>query len=127
MKSAIKKDYNPTPDEIKSLNSFFLVRYISNDPNTIYIANALNCNTNIPIDAQYKLVRNSTLDRVAFINYPKKEKVLDGKSLKIIMYHFKVNETIAIEYVKTMGKEETKKVLDMYKNIKDIDALFTSI
>jgi len=76
MKSAVDMRITPSIEEIKKINSFFLVRYISNDPASIYIANAINCHPNIPIEAQYKLIQNSTLDKVAFINYPKKEKKL---------------------------------------------------
>lgn len=114
MKSAIDKKFKPTPEEIRSINSFFLIRYISNDPNSIYIANALNCNYSIPIEAQYNFVRNSTLDKVAFINYPKKEKLVKDSDLKIIMEHFKVNETVAKDYVKILGPEKTDEILEKY-------------
>ncbi len=85
MKSAVDKKFKPTMEELKSLNSFFLIRYISNDPNSIYIANILNCNHTIPIEAQYNFVRNSTLDKVAFINYPKKEKIISDKEMKQLL------------------------------------------
>jgi len=119
MKSAVDKSFEPTEEELKTVNSFFLTRYVSNDPSTIYIANILNCNVkNIPIEAQYKFIRNSTMEKVAFINYPKKERIISDKELKIIMLHYNCNENIAKEYVKIMGIEKTQEILDKYKDIK---------
>ena len=114
MKSAVDKKFIPCSEELKSINSFFLVRYISNDPNSIYIANMLNCNHTIPIEAQYNFVRNSTLNKVAFINYPKKEKLVKDAELKIIMSHFKVNNSVAKDYIKILGTEKTKEIILKY-------------
>jgi hypothetical protein len=119
MKSSVDKSFDPTKEEIKSLNSFFLVRYISNDPNSIYIANILNCNVkNIPIEAQYNFVRNSTLSKVAFINYPKKEKLVTDKELKLIMQYYKCSSKVAKDYIEVLGPEKTQEILEKYKNIK---------
>ena len=117
MKSAVDKKIVPSTEEIKKINSFFLVRYISNDPASIYIANALNCNFKIPIEAQYNFVLNSTLDKVAFINYPKKERIISDKEMKIVMRHYKVNEVVAKDYVKILGLEKTQELLQKYNHI----------
>jgi len=118
MKSAVDGKINPSIEEINKINSFFLVRYVSNDPASIYIANALNCNSNIPISAQYLFIKYSTLDRVAFISYPKKEDKIPNKVLKIICNHFKVNEQIAQEYIKIMGEEKTEEIIKKYEHLK---------
>jgi hypothetical protein len=118
MKSAVDGKIKPSVEEINKINSFFLVRYVSNDPASIYIANALNCNSNIPIYAQYKFILHSTLDRVAFISYPKKEDKFPNKTIKIICNHFKVNELVAKEYIKILGEEKTQEILNEYKHIK---------
>ena len=118
MKSAVDKKINPSPEEIESINSFFLIRYVSNDPASIYIANALNCRPNIPIYAQYKFIRYSTLDKVAFIAYPKKEFKVNPKTLKILCNHFKVNEQIAKEYIKILGDDKVDEILKKYEGIK---------
>jgi len=118
MKSSVDGKINPTMDEIKNLNSFFLVRYISNDPVSIYIANALNCYPKIPIYAQYKFIRYSTLDKVAFISYPKKEFKMAAKDMRIICNHFNINETIAKDYIKILGDERTEEIIKKYKNFK---------
>ena len=118
MKSSVDKKITPSIEEIKKVNSFFLVRYISNDPASIYIANALNCNFRIPIEAQYNFVLNSTLDKVAFINYPKKERIVSDKHLKIISEHFKITEIVAKDYVKIMGEEKTLEIISHYHHKK---------
>jgi predicted choloylglycine hydrolase len=117
MKSSVDNLIIPSPDEIRKINSFFLVRYISNDPASIYIANALNCMHKIPMEAQYSFVLNSTLDKVAFINYPKKEKIVSNKELKVIANHFKINDILAKEYVTILGLEKTQEILDKYEQI----------
>ena len=118
MKSAVDKKIKPSIEEIRKINSFFLIRYISNDPASIYIANALNCNYKIPIEAQYKFILNSTLDKVAFINYPKKEKLISDKDMKIITRHFKVNEQVAKDYIRILGTEKIIAILDMYSHLR---------
>jgi len=120
MKSAVDNKLLPTVNEIKKINSFFLIRYISNDPNTIYIANMLNCNYSIPIEAQYNFIKYSTLDKVSFINYPKKEKLVTDKELKVIMSHFKTNSVVAKDYIRILGMEKTKEILQKYKSTKSL-------
>jgi len=118
MKSSVDRLIEPSIEEIKKVNSFFLTRYISNDPASIYIANALNCMSKIPMEAQYKFVLHSTLDKVAFINYPKKERIISDKELQIIMRHYKVSEIVAKDYVKILGEERTKEILSYYDKVK---------
>ena len=118
MKSAVDNKLQPTVNEIKKINSFFLIRYVSNDPNTIYIANMLNCNYKIPMEAQYNFIKFSTLTKVSFINYPKKEKLVSDKDLKVIMKHFKINASVAKDYIKILDVEKTSAILEKYKNCK---------
>jgi hypothetical protein len=119
MKSAVDKTFVPTNDELKKINSFFLTRFISNDPSTIYIANTLNCYVkNIPIESQYNFVRNSTMDKINFINYPKKERIISDKELNIIAHYYKCNLAIAKQYVEILGLDRTNEILTKYKNIK---------
>jgi len=118
MKSAVDNKIEPTLEEINKINSFFLIRYVSNDPSSIYIANTLNIYPKIPVYAQYKFIKFATLDKVAFINYPKKEFNIPIKVMKIICYHFKINEILAKEYVKLLGDERVEEIIKKYKNIK---------
>jgi len=119
MKSSVDKSFEPSAEEIQKVNSFFLTRFISNDPSTIYIANTLNCYVkHIPIEAQYKFVRNSTMDKINFINYPKREKLISDKDLNVIAYHYKCNLGIAREYVKILGIEKSEDIVKKYDGIK---------
>jgi hypothetical protein len=118
MKSSVDRLISPSIEEIKKINSFFLTRYISNDPASIYIANALNCMSRIPMEAQYNFVLHSTLDKVAFINYPKKNKLISDKNLQIIMKHFKIGEVTAKDYINILGEEKTLEILSYYANVK---------
>jgi len=115
MKSAIDKSFNPTDEELKKINSFFLTRFTSNDPSTIYISNILNCYSKyIPIEAQYKFIRNSTMNNIAFINYPKKIRVTSDKNLKVLMKYFKCNERVAKDYAKILGEEKIEEIITKY-------------
>lgn len=117
MKSAIDRKIDPTLEEIRKINSFFLVRYISNDPASIYIANALNCRKHIPVESQYKFIRNTSINKVAFINYPKKEKIISDKKLSIIANHYNISIIVAKEYVKIMGKDRAEEIIKKYSHL----------
>ena len=118
MKSAVDNKIQPSIEEINKINPFFLVRYISNDPASIYIANALNCHPLIPVYAQYLFIKYSTLDRVAFINYPKKDRKISNKEIKILCKHFNISEPIAKEYGEILGEERIKEIVDKYDHLK---------
>jgi hypothetical protein len=112
MKSAVDKSFEPTAEELLRVNPFFLIRYISNDPSTIHIANVLNNFSNIPVDCQYKFVRNTTIDKISFINYNKKEKI---KDIELIMKHYNISESLAEEYYEII-KDNKIELNKLYQN-----------
>lgn len=114
MASAIKKDFIPSPEEIKSINSFMMCRWISNHPLGVEVSNIINNATDIPIETQYWLVR-SMMNNVRYIKYPKKTSDED-KDITIIAEHYKCNFLQAKQYYKILPEEERNKLLNKYKN-----------
>ena len=108
MKSAITKDFKPTPEQIKKINKYFLIRYISGDLRYIHIANILNSLPNIPIEAQYELIRCSSLDKVKYTNFRKKK--FSRKQIKTIKTYYNVSDKVAKEYLEILPEEEYLKI-----------------
>lgn len=115
MNSAINKKFIPTLDEIKTVNSFMLCRTISNHPLGVEVANFINNAYDIPIEVQYWFVR-STLNKVNYISYPKKQANND-KDIEIIAEHFECNYMQAKQYYKMLPEDERNKILVKYKHI----------
>lgn len=115
MASSIKKDFIPTRDELKTINSFMFCRWLSNSPVGIEIANYLNNAIDIPIEVQYHFVR-STMHNVRYIAYPKKTDE-NNKDIEVLATHYKCNYLQAKQYYKILPSEELEKILTKYKHI----------
>ena len=105
MKSSLDNSFEPTEKEIKKINSFLYLKLISNDPLYIHIANTLNFFKNIDIVNKYKFIKNSSINKIKFINFSKtKEEKEKNKKIKKIMKKYKCNEDIAEEYYFILNK-----------------------
>ena len=117
MKSASDKSFMPTDKEMDSVNPFFLIRMISNSPETIYIANTLNIYAkDIPNKAQYLFVRNSTLDDLKYFKFKDDsiDKRLSKKDIEFLSDFYKCSIDIAKDYASIMGYDEVKKISIKY-------------
>jgi len=114
MKSAIDNSYEPTLKEKQNINPFFLLRFVSNDPNTIYIANMLNIYKSIPIEIQYNFIKNSSLEKIAFINYPKKHSGYDLKEINVIKKYYSCNTNTAKDYIDILGPKRVQEIIEKY-------------
>lgn len=115
MASAVKKDFVPTNEELKSINSFMMCRWVSNHPVGIEVANFLNNATDIPINVQYWFVR-STMHNIRYIAVPKKNSDID-KDVDILANHYQCNYILARQYYMMLPKDERDIILGKYKNI----------
>lgn len=115
MSSTIKKDFIPTDDEIASINSFMMCRWLSNHPMGVEVANFINNNTDLPINVQYWFVR-SAMNGIKYIAYPKG---IDKKDevLEIISKHYDCNFEIAKEYLRLLPPSEKDRIIAIYKNV----------
>jgi hypothetical protein len=112
---------NKTPSEqdIQKINSFVMLRWLSNDKQTSYPANILNIYSDIPIDIQYKFLKKYfkiTGVKNKFIKYPKDEKLpeeLEKLYLNIQKY-YNVNRDIAKKYFELMDDEQRDRLYNMY-------------
>ena len=113
----------PTEEQIKTINSFFFCRWMSNERKTIPIAAMINRYYNIPILAQYKFanvyVQRSEASRIKYIDYSKiKVPEMKQKILNNIQKYYNVSEQIAEEYFKMMmqNPSELDRLMDMYEH-----------
>ncbi len=125
MTSILKPNIKPSDEEIKSINSFFFARWMSNNKHTVPIASVINTFYNIPIKSQFKFAQDySDLvglpGKVKFIGFDK-EKISDEmeKLLSNIERKYKVSRTSAQEYFDLMlltdeGKLELDKLFTLY-------------
>ena len=105
MSTVVNKRFMPTEEELKLLNSFILVRYISNDSFGINIANVINTYHKMPIKAQYLYARFALKDKINYINYPKKKEQPNKEIIEIICKEYKCSDNIAMDYIERLPKE----------------------
>lgn len=117
MSTVVNKNFWPTDDEIKKINSFMLVRYISNDPFGCQIGSAIDHFHTMPMNAQYRFVRYSLSNKISYIKFPKKEKIDNKEEIEILMKHYKINERTAVEYSNLMTPEAMKVIMNKYLEI----------
>ena len=112
--TSILSDYNPTYDEKMTVNSFFLCRWLSNNPDTVFVGNVLNRFYNeIPLNKQYDMSKHLLRGKIKYIQFPKKiknsEKVIDN-----ICRYYKVSIDSAYEYWNLMSEKERNNMEIMY-------------
>ena len=118
--TSLLKTTEPTLDEKKSINSFFMCRWLGNNINTLPIANMLNIYYGIPIEVQYRFAKDIIKTReiskkVKFINFSKDkmdqklQKLLDNISRK-----YNVSAQEAQEYFKLMNNDERNRLYHLY-------------
>jgi len=115
--TSILTNYKPTYEEKMTINSFFMCRYLSNNPMSIFIGNAYNrYYTQIPLNVQYDMAKQLLSGKIKFIQFPKKPKNED-KLIENICRYYKVNLTHAREYLEFMTQKERDDILKMYETI----------
>ena len=120
MTSILKKNENPTKEQAQTLNTFFFVRWLSNNRFTTPIAHVLNTYYNIPPEVQLRFADDyaeltGLRNKVKFIGF-NKEKVSPEmkKILENISRKYKVSETTAQEYFDLMDNAERDRLYTMY-------------
>lgn len=109
----------PTEEQIKSINSFFFCRWLSNERKTVPIAAIINRYYNMPVPMQYKFakvqIQNSDARRIKYIDYSKvKIPEMLQKLLDNIKRYYKVSEETAKEYFELMSDKERDRLMEMY-------------
>jgi len=118
--TSLLNETKPTPEEIETLNSFFLCRWFSNNPHTVAMGNMINLYYNMPLNIQYKFCEDyieltNMKNKVKFINASKDKQNKDfEKLMENIQKKYKVNEITALEYFELMDNDERNKIYNMY-------------
>ena len=96
------------PDQIeKQYNAYIVNRGFSYFEDTILHANEMNMRANLFNDAQYRYYLGVLRSRNRFSKWHKVEKNVD---LDAIQEVYSVNRTVAKMYLKTLSKEDLKRV-----------------
>jgi hypothetical protein len=112
--TSILNNFTPTKEQKNSINSFFFVRWLSNNPQSIHLGNVFNrYHKEIPLFIQYDIAKQILQNKIKFISFPKKE-LEDEKILKNISKYYKVSLSTAEEYYSIMNKEEKEKFEKLY-------------
>lgn len=112
--TSILSDYNPTYNEKLTVNSFFLCRWLSNNPNTVFVGNVINRYYNeIPLNRQYDMSKQILRGKIKYIQFPKKIKNSE-KVINNICRYYKVSIDDAYEYWELMNTKERNKMERMY-------------
>ena len=114
MTNILKKEFKPTEEEIRGINSFMMTRWLSNHPHSIAVANYINNNHTLDIVQQYNFAYNA-VHGIKYIAQRKKE-VFDDEEIDVISEHYNLRYELAKEYVRMLPKELIKEIVDMYKN-----------
>lgn len=112
--SILKKDFIPTDQEIKTLNSFLMCRWLSSHPYGVEVANYINSHHNLPMETQYWFAR-SLIHGIKYIGFPKKEKG-NVELIEIICKEYKCNINVAKQYIGILPEEETNKLIKKYNS-----------
>lgn len=113
--TSILTSYEPSKEEKQSINSFFLCRWLSNHPRSIFISNILNRYYNeIPIDKQYDFAKETlSKDGIKYIQYSKKEPT-PIKTIQNISKFYKISLSNAKDYYDLMDEKEREKFEHIY-------------
>ena len=111
---SILSNCNPTKEEKQLVNSFFMCRYLSGSPASVFVGNFINRYYNeLPIHIQYDLSKLLLRGKIKFIQPPKKDKI-DDLVLENISKYYKVSLQNAIQYLELMDAEEKEHFKTLY-------------
>lgn len=105
---------NPSAEEIQKIPPFIFARWLSGNPTTIMAAAQLNIYDKIPIENQYKMVKNVFAGKIKYIPYPKNTSEDKLKKVQYIADYFKISEEKANEYLELLSQEELNNIVHMY-------------
>jgi hypothetical protein len=112
----------PTKEEKKKINSFFLVRWLSNDINTLPVSNYVNRFYDIPVEIQYQfcddyLTLAGIKGKVKFIYYQKDKVDKDFQAyIESIQKKYNINSQQAQEYYNKMTPSQRNTIKETYEN-----------
>ena len=112
--TSILNNYNPTKSEKLSINSFFMVRWLSNSSKAIHIGNVFNrFYKEMPLPVQYDISKQLLKGKIKFIQFPKKEKNTDIIISNISKF-YKINLEKSQEYYDLMPDTERQRFKNLY-------------
>ena len=120
MSSVYKPNIKPSEEDISKINSYFFCSYLSQDNNSLPIAQMLNKYYNIPVPIQYRYARDyadmtQMAKKIKFIQFSKKKIPAEmTKILENISKKYNINNEAAMEYFQLMDNEQRQIIYNIY-------------
>jgi hypothetical protein len=112
--TSILTNYRPVYQEKLTINSFFFVRYLSNNTRGIHVGNVFNrYYKEIPINIQYDIAKQLLKGKIKYIQFPKKDKNIDITITNISRF-YKINIDAAKEYFDIFDTEQKEYFRTLY-------------
>lgn len=113
MKLLFTKQEYPTPDEIQSIPPYLMVTWLSNSPRSLMVARYLDSEgKTLPIEMKFKFAYYA-FRACRAPKFPKKL-AKEIKGVDMLMYHYKVSYSTALEYIKMIPLKELNKMKKTY-------------
>lgn len=112
--SSVKKDFIPTPREMKTINSYMFMRAIINHPKGAILARVIDeSKVNIPQKVQYWWVRSvfHNINSIRTCAIPSTKNAI----LEFLSTHYNCSWSVANDYYKILGDEGVSELKKLYK------------
>lgn len=100
--------------DIEKINPYVLCRWLSGDPRSIMIANALNANADIPVERQYEFAKYLLAHKIKYLRYYSNTK-LEGEDLENIAKYYNISLEKAQEYASLISSDEIAYINSLYR------------
>ena len=114
--SVLKSGIKPTDAEIKTINQFFFIRFLSSDPRSIKVANFFNCYYKyVPIVTQYNFAKAIIAGKISWIQYtPKEKNPANFVVVNNISRFYKISYEEAEDYFSMYNEEQREHFKTLY-------------
>ncbi len=115
--TSLLTNQTPTKEQKSTMNSFFLVRWLSNNINTVPLAGIVNRWYKMPTEIQYQFSDDwislmGLKGRIKFIKYEQTQN--QPKIIEAIQDRYKINEAQALVYAKMLPNKEKDEIQRIY-------------
>ena len=108
----------PEKEDINKIQSFVLVKWLSNNRYTVIPANQININYDMPIQNQYRFLDDyfkltGIKNKIRFIRYNKNTST-ENKIINNISLYYNINKSSAEKYYSLMDDAQKKRFKNLY-------------
>ena len=113
--ATVLNDTQPSEEEIQEIPPFIFCRYLASDPRCLGIANTLNLYTSIPVELQYRMVKEVLCGKLKYIRYLSTKDKDDEKDYKNLMKYYKISYEKAKDYMDYISESELNHINNIFQ------------